>query len=355
MHRRVVGLALTSCWLTLATASNAQSPPFESNNVAGADFIFIDGLEPAAPSRPTAAAGADQNVAVRATVTLDGSGSRDSRGRSLTFRWTLESRPHGSDAGILDAMTARPWLVPDVRGSYLVALVVSDGSQDSLPDRVLVRAFDNFGIDSDADGLGDALERSLGLDPFNEDSFGDGIRDADRDLDSDGLTIRQELLIGTDPLNADTDANGVNDGNDDADRDDLGNLREFQLGTRPLSRDTDADGWHDGAEVDGLSNPLDPQSRPRLAFTMPISGLSVVRVGMGDAGELALNTVATVPVSGHGLVRVAQGDAGGLSLNTAVAAPLAGHTMTRVAAGEPGGLAPNTVVAHPPATLRRQE
>ena len=56
-----------------------------------------------------------------------------------------------------------------------------------------MQVFRNFGIDSDEDGLGDMLEVSLGLNSYATDSFGDGLRDGNRDLDKDGVMILQEL------------------------------------------------------------------------------------------------------------------------------------------------------------------
>ena len=55
--------------------------------------------------------------------------------------------------------------------------------------------------DSDHDGIPDAIEPLLGLDPFNADSLGDGVSDGDRDFDHDGLSNAAEII---------TYASGVN-------------------------------------------------------------------------------------------------------------------------------------------------
>ncbi len=57
-------------------------------------------------------------------------------------------------------------------------------------------------IDSDRDGLSDATERRLGVDPFNPDTDGDGLSDGN------------ELNTGTSPLAFDSDGDGIPDGQD---------------------------------------------------------------------------------------------------------------------------------------------
>ncbi len=46
--------------------------------------------------KPVANAGSSQSVTVGTTVTLNGSGSTDANGDSLTYQWTLTSVPSGS-------------------------------------------------------------------------------------------------------------------------------------------------------------------------------------------------------------------------------------------------------------------
>lgn len=111
--------------------------------------------------------------------------------------------------------------------------------------------------DSDADGLSDSDEISLGTDPQNADTDGDGLNDGD------------ELAEGTDPLNPDTDGDGDPDGLDpnpltfdDADGDGLSDSMESVLGTNPSIADTDGDGLLDGTEVDPArgTDPLNADS-----------------------------------------------------------------------------------------------
>src|SRR5262249_56976093 len=77
-----------------------------------AQLIVNDGTVDSAPvtvtittqnSPPVANAGANQSVVVGATVTLDGSASKDVDGNALTFRWALTVVPAGSAATLTNA------------------------------------------------------------------------------------------------------------------------------------------------------------------------------------------------------------------------------------------------------------
>ena len=88
---------------------------------------------------PLADAGADQTVTVGETVTLDGTESSDPDGDRLTFSWELSSLPDGSEAALTGASSATASFVPDVAGTYVAVLTVSDG-EDNATDDVAVEA-----------------------------------------------------------------------------------------------------------------------------------------------------------------------------------------------------------------------
>ena len=89
-------------------------------------------------SAPVANAGADQSAFVGDTVTLDGSGSTDADGDTLTFSWSFASRPVGSIAILSNSTEVMPTFVADISGSYVVQLVVNDGLVNSLADTVSI-------------------------------------------------------------------------------------------------------------------------------------------------------------------------------------------------------------------------
>lgn len=83
---------------------------------------------------PNAHAGSNQKAELGDLVSLDGRGSDDSEGDSLTYAWTFVTKPSGSSTQLEDAFTARPTFIPDAAGLYEVQLVVNDGTADSAPD-----------------------------------------------------------------------------------------------------------------------------------------------------------------------------------------------------------------------------
>lgn len=109
---------------------------FNSTEVA----ITITALLPGGAVAPFANAGPDQVVATNSTVTLNGSGSGDVNGDTLSFTWTLVSAPTGSTATLANSTTAFPTFVPNIGGDYVVQLVVSDGIFTSDIDLVTITA-----------------------------------------------------------------------------------------------------------------------------------------------------------------------------------------------------------------------
>jgi hypothetical protein len=142
--------------------------------------------------------------------------------------------------------------------------------------------------DADQDGVADSVEASLGLDPTNPDSDGDGILDGLEDRDNDGLNNAGEALLGTNPLVADSDGNGVRDSDEDRDNDTVRDGVEVVRGTNPFARDSDGDGWPDEAELLAGSDPLNPNSVP-LLFVPGAAQPTVVSLGIvsGDGSGSA--------------------------------------------------------------------
>jgi len=83
-------------------------------------------------------AGVAQSVKTAALVTLDGSGSSDPDGHALSFAWTLVSKPDGSTASLTGTTSVAPTFTPDMSGTYVASLVVSDGQTNSAPATVTI-------------------------------------------------------------------------------------------------------------------------------------------------------------------------------------------------------------------------
>jgi cell wall-associated NlpC family hydrolase len=161
--------------------------------------------------------------------------------------------------------------------------------------------------DSDQDGLSDAFEQMVGLDPLASDSDGDGIDDATEQLgiasavaapeplskeqvsaalsqqglearadeDADGLSNQYEVKHGLDATLADTDEDGLADSTEvvlgtsgthlDSDADGLSDFLEQELGSDPLTSGTPVDQWGLGSE-----EAPDQTSADELAQTMDV-------------------------------------------------------------------------------------
>jgi hypothetical protein len=101
-------------------------------------------------TRPVADAGPDQDVPSLSStcpnpvVMLDGRGSTDANGNPLppsaTFRWSFTSQPAGSQPTLSNPNIVQPTFIPCPFGTYVVQLIVSDGTVDSLPDEVSIRS-----------------------------------------------------------------------------------------------------------------------------------------------------------------------------------------------------------------------
>ena len=136
-----------------ATLSNITTvqPTFEAD-LAGIYVVQLmvnDGTDDSDPTTvtittgntsPVAEAGPDRNVSVQSLVTLNGNGSQDVDGDTLTFQWSLNSQPAESTISLLNPTFAKPTFIPDLPGTYVVQLVVSDGLASSSPDIVAITA-----------------------------------------------------------------------------------------------------------------------------------------------------------------------------------------------------------------------
>ncbi|WP_454062961.1 PKD domain-containing protein [Candidatus Nitrospira salsa] len=158
----VDGQSLTYMWSLTArpTGSDAMiadptlaQPAFvlDLPGIYVAQLIVNDGAEDSDPATvtitagnipPIAEAGEDQLVSVHSLVSLNGTNSQDVDGGTLTFQWTLSSQPVGSGITLLNPTFAEPTMIPDLPGTYVVQLRVSDGMSLSLPDTTVIMVQD---------------------------------------------------------------------------------------------------------------------------------------------------------------------------------------------------------------------
>jgi hypothetical protein len=144
-------------------------------------------------SRPVADAGPDQDGLIGTPVQLNGSGSHDVDGSPLTYFWSFLAVPAGSTISLSNDTVVTPTFTPDVGGTYVAQLIVSDGQLKSEPDTVVVSVPDPTLSDDDGDGFtereGDCDDTNATIFPGTTDISSNGI-----DEDCDGMD-RQTLQI----------------------------------------------------------------------------------------------------------------------------------------------------------------
>jgi surface protein len=99
----------------------------DSAKVATSVHVTLDHVNAA----PVADAGSAQAVKVGRTAMLNGIGSSDADGDPLTYKWVMTSKPAASGAKLSDDTVMMPTFSADAEGTYVIHLVVNDGTVDS--------------------------------------------------------------------------------------------------------------------------------------------------------------------------------------------------------------------------------
>jgi len=159
---------------------------------------------------PTAEAGANKTVTEGDSVVLNGSGSSDPDGDTITYRWVQKSGPTATLSGTNSVQCTFTAPDPNATSATLVfELTVTDSkglfsgdtcvvlvnAAQQLPDNDKDGIPDNQDSDDDNDGMPDEWEVQYSLDPFTN--------DAGLDPDNDGITNLEEYQAGSDPTQKD--------------------------------------------------------------------------------------------------------------------------------------------------------
>lgn len=105
-------------------------------------------------NRPVAVAGLSQRVNLFEKVLLDGTGSSDPDGDIIGYKWTMVSRPQGSNSSLNLDISSTPNFTPDAAGDYVLQLVTNDGRAYSIPSTLTVTASSNVATANITDPTG---------------------------------------------------------------------------------------------------------------------------------------------------------------------------------------------------------
>lgn len=166
------------------TDGNSVSPSFVADKAGNyvAQLVVNDGALNSAPSsvtistfvsKPVANAGLAQVVSSGSSVQLNGAGSTDAGGKTLTYRWSLLSAPPGSGAVLNSLTIVNPVFTADLVGTYVAQLIVNNGVVDSDPATVMItttsiaRPTANAGLNQSVAVNGAVQLNGSGTDPQN--------------------------------------------------------------------------------------------------------------------------------------------------------------------------------------------
>jgi uncharacterized membrane protein len=192
--------ALTNSSIMAANSAQAQFVPdvvgdyaltlsVSDGQLASTSSVIVHVVSVNLP--PLADAGANQQIAMGATATLDGSHSTDPDNGpgSLSFLWHLSSIAPNSqlaNSNLAAASSAAPTMTPDQPGSYVLRLAVNDGLDESYANTSVAAS---AVCDADHDGYLtrndiDLIQASLGQQAKPFDS---------RDFDQDGVITTADV------------------------------------------------------------------------------------------------------------------------------------------------------------------
>jgi len=206
-----LGSGLTDLDLTAAELPVAQFTPdvagtytirlvVDNATFSDEDTVRVYASDPNV--KPKADAGPDKASRSGQLVSFDGSASFDpDAGPSpLSYEWGLVSRPAGSAitaADIVGPNTATPTLTPDLQGSYVARLTVSDAELSDAENVLLMVEDTPPGIDIAAPGEGALITTPRPLFEVDFEDKESGIDVESFRAELDGVDITDGFVVGT--------------------------------------------------------------------------------------------------------------------------------------------------------------
>ena len=159
------------------------------------DVVLLTVTESAATNNtPVANAGSDQQVEFGSTVTVDASASTDADGDSLSYTWAISSSPNGSSVALANAQQVSVSFNPDLAGTYVLTVSVSDGT-DSSSDGVSITVNEQAVSENNTPVANAGVDQAV--------NFGETVTlDASSSSDADGDTLSYSWSIVSAPDNS---------------------------------------------------------------------------------------------------------------------------------------------------------
>uniref|UniRef100_UPI003753CFA3 PKD domain-containing protein n=1 Tax=Undibacterium sp. TaxID=1914977 RepID=UPI003753CFA3 len=127
-----------------STPSTSTPDTSVKTNNAPVVSIIATGLQ--APAG--APANSSLSLTLGGTASLDGSSSKDPDGDTLSYEWTLVSKPASSTAAVSSPLQPQLTLKPDLFGSYTLSLKVSDGRGGVATQQIVINVDNRVPVSS---------------------------------------------------------------------------------------------------------------------------------------------------------------------------------------------------------------
>ena len=118
-------------------SSGDDAPANERANTAPAATMVLSGLVTAGGSE------ADARASTGSELSLNGSTSVDAEGDTMTYKWSITSKPAASTLALASATSVAQSIKPDVAGTYVITLRVTDSKGAFSEKAVTITVRDN--------------------------------------------------------------------------------------------------------------------------------------------------------------------------------------------------------------------
>jgi hypothetical protein len=171
--------------LDVAGTYQIQLTVSDGNLTSTVDIVIVSTTN----SAPVAEAGSDQSGTVGTVIHLDGSQSSDVDGNPLTYQWSFVSKPTTSTATLTTPASVTPQFTIDKPGTYVVQLIVNDGTVASAADTVTISTLNSKPVANAGTDQSGTVGTTITL-------------DGSQSTDVDGDTLSYQWALTNKPTNS---------------------------------------------------------------------------------------------------------------------------------------------------------